>query len=100
MAANFNQQDLEEFLQQVLSEMTPETCTVQRVEQQLAKARGPLRRVVQNVLDELIPQEEQERLQKLLPPQPFQPRAPPRRRRAVRKQEPLRLFDPALPATN
>lgn len=63
MTGNVSQQDLEEFLQQLLWEMTPET--VQRVEQQLAKTRGLLSKVLQNVLDEPTPQQKR---RPLLPP--------------------------------
>lgn len=63
MAGNVSQQDLEEFLQQLLWEMTPET--VQRVDQHLAKTRRLLSRVLQNVLDEPIPQQKR---RPLLPP--------------------------------
>lgn len=66
MASNFSQQDPEEFLQHLLSEMMPET--MECVEQQLAEARNP-HRVVHNLMDEGIPQEEH--FQKRLLPNPY-----------------------------
>ena len=47
-----------------------------------------------SVLDEPLSEEEQQGLQPTLQPEPFQPRAPPRRRNRRRD---LRLFDPIQP---
>ena len=58
-----------------------------------APASGPLREVVQNILDESILEEEKQRLGKPLLPQKFQPEVPPRSRRGRKMEELLRRFD-------
>ena len=67
--ASISQQSAEEFLQKLLAEMTPED--EQHIMQLLAEnapETGPLREVVQNILDEPIPQRVKERLSKPLLP--------------------------------
>ena len=53
----------------------------------------PVRKIVQNVLDEPISQETEKRLQKPLLPKPYQPRPPPRQRKARKMEELLRRYD-------
>ena len=67
--ASISQQSAEEFLQKLLAEMTPED--EQHIMQLLAEnapEAGPLREVVQNILDEPVPQRVKERLSKPLLP--------------------------------
>jgi len=59
----------EHYLMQLLAENAP--------------AGGPLREVVQNILDERIPLEE--RLPKPLLPGKYPPKAPPRQRRGIKR---------------
>ena len=98
---SINLQVVEEFLEQVLAEIgeiSPKTGRY--VEQLLAEnapAAGPLREVVQNILDERIPLEE--RLPKPLLPRKYPPTAPPRQRMGRRRQDLLREFDP-IPRQN
>lgn len=92
-------QAAEDFLKQIIAGMTPEE--EQYLKQLLAEAApasGPLRVVVHNILDEPVPQEVKERFPQPLRQQPFQPKAPPRRRgekrgRKRQEQEILRLYD-------
>jgi len=73
--ASVTQQATEEFLQKRLAEMSPED--EQYLMQLLAEntpVAGPLREVVQNILDERIPLEE--RLPKPLLPRKYPPKAP------------------------
>ena len=63
-----------------------------------APAAGPLREVVQNILDERIPLEE--RLPKPLLPRKYPPKAPPRQRRGIKRQTILKEFDPIQPIKN
>ena len=96
--ASISQQTVEDFFQQLLAEMSP--ADEQYMMQLLAEnapAAGPIREVVQNILDERLPLEEQERLPKPLLPQSLQPTAPPRQRRGRRRQELLGKFDPFPP---
>ena len=72
-------------------------ATLQFFEQLLAENAPAVRKIVQNVLDEPISQEMEKRLQNPLLPKPFRPRAPPRQRRARKRQELLREFDPLPP---
>ena len=61
----------------------------------LAESAPAAQRVVQNVLDEPIPEETQARLkEKPLRPKPFQPRAPPRQRKRRGAEALLREYDP------
>ena len=66
-------QDIQTVIEQQLAEMSPEK--LQQVEQLLAEenvsSAEPLREAVQNILDESIHAEEQERLHKPLRPQRF-----------------------------
>ena len=96
--ASISQQTVEDFFQQLLAEMSP--ADEQYLMQLLAEnapAAGLIRELVQNILDERLPLEEQERLPKPLLPQSLQPTAPPRQRRGRRRQELLRKFDPFPP---
>ena len=94
MAAE-QRQNFEENLEEQLAEIDP--ATLQYLEQLLAENAPAVRKIVQNVLDEPISQEMEKRLRKPLLPKPFQPRAPPRQRRARKSQELLREFDPFPP---
>ena len=91
--ASISQQTVEDFFQQLLAEMSPadEQYMMQLLAEN-AQAAGPIREVVQNILDERLPLEEQERLPKPLLPQSLQPTAPPRQRRGRRRQELLGKF--------
>ena len=96
--ASISQQTGEDFFRQLLAEMSP--ADEQYMMQLLAEnapAVGPIREVVQDILDERLPLEEQERLPKPLLPQSLQPTAPPRQRRGRRRQELLGKFDPFPP---
>ena len=88
-------QNFKENLEEQLAEIDP--ATLQYLEQLLAENAPAVRKIVQNVLDEPISQEMEKSLHKPLPPKPFQPRAPPRRRRARKRQELLKEFDPFPP---
>jgi len=80
--ASITQQSAEEFLQKLLTEMTPED--EQYIMQFLAEnapTAGPLREVVQNILDEPVPQLVKERLSKPLLPGKNKPITPPRKKR-------------------
>ena len=80
--ASISQQTVEEFFQQLLAEMSPaEEQKMMQLLSENAPAAGPIREVVQNILDKRLPPEEQELLPKPLLPQSFQPTAPPRQRR-------------------
>jgi len=79
MAAE-QRQNFEENLEEQLAEIDP--ATLQYLEQLIAENAPAVRKIVQNVLDEPISQEMAQRLHK-----PFQPRAPPRERRARKRQE-------------
>ena len=88
-------QNFEENLEEQLAEIDP--ATLQYLLQLLAENPPAVRKIVHNVLDEPISQETEKRLHKPLLPKPFQPRAPPQQRRARRRQELLREFDPFPP---
>ena len=97
--ASITQQAAEEFLQKLLAEMSPED--VQDLLQLLAEnapSAEPLRKVVQNILDERIPLEE--RLPKPLLPRKYPPKALPRKRRGIKRQTILKEFDPIQPIKN
>ena len=86
-------------IEELLKELDP--ATLQALEQLLAEdapAAGPLREVVQNILDERIPLEE--RLPKPLLPRKYLPKAPPRQRRGIKRQTILKEFDPIQPIQN
>ena len=89
-------QDIQTVTEQLLAEISPEK--LQQIEQLLAEENAssgePLRETVQNILDESIPAEEQERLRKRLRPQRFRPKAPPREGKGVGKKKNLGEFDP------
>ena len=86
-----------ETLAEQLAEIDP--ATLQYLLQLLSENVPAVRKIVQNVLDEPIPQQTEMRLHKPLLPKPFQPRAPPppRPRRTRKRQELLRKFDPFPP---
>ena len=88
-------QNFEEKLEQQVAEIDP--ATQQYLLQSLAENPPAVRKIVHNVLDEPIPQEMEKRLHKPLLSKTFQPRAPPCQRRARRRQELLREFDPFPP---
>ena len=88
--ASVTQQATEKFLQKLFAEMSPED--EQYLMQLLAEnapAAGPLREVVQNILDKRIPLEE--RLPKPLLPRKYPPKAPPkaslRQRRGIKGRQ-------------
>ena len=89
------EQNFEENLEEQLAEIDP--ATLQYLLKLLEENPPPVRKIVHNVLDEPIPQEMEKRLHKPFLPKTFQPRAPPRQRRARRRQELLREFDPFPP---
>ena len=88
-------QNIEENLEEQLAEIDP--ATLQYLLQLLAENPPAVRKIVHNVLDESIPQEMEKCLHKPSLPKSFQPRAPPRQRRARRRQELLREFAPFPP---
>ena len=97
MADSITKQAAEEFLEQLLAEMSPEDEQyMKHLLSETSPGSEPLRGVVQNILDEPVPQEVKERLPKSLLPQPFQRTAPPRRR-GRKRQEILKMFDPFHP---
>ena len=99
--ASITQQSAEEFLQKLLAEMTPED--EQYIMQLLAEntpAAGPLREVVQNILDEPVPQRVKERLSRPLFPGKNKPITPPRKKKEIKRREILREFDPIQPIKN
>ena len=96
--ASITQQSAEEFLQKLLAEMTPED--EQYIMQLLAEnapAAGPLREVVQNSLDEPVPQRVKERLSKPLLPGKNKPITPPRKKKEIKRRAILKEFDPIQP---
>ena len=94
MAAK-QRQNFEENLEEQLAKI--DSATLKYLEQLLVENAPAVRKIVQSVLDEPISQELEKRLQNPLLPKPFRPRAPPRRRRARKRQELLREFDPFPP---
>ena len=99
--ASISQQSAEEFLQKLLAEMTPED--EQYIMQLLAEnapEAGPLREVVQNILDEPIPQRVKERLSKPLLPGKNKPITPPRKKKEIKRRAILKKFDPIQPIKN
>ena len=79
---------VEQRLEEELAKIDPETLEKLLVENEPAE-----RKIVQNVLDEPISQETEKRLQKPLLPKPYQPRPPPRQRKARKMEELLRRYD-------
>jgi len=94
MAAE-QRQNFQENLEEQLAKIDP--ATLQFLEQLLAENAPAVQKTVQNVLDEPISQEMEKRLHNPLLSKPFWPRAPPRQRRARKRQELLREFDPLPP---
>ena len=78
-------------IEELLKELDP--ATLQALEQLLAEDAPAVRKTIQNILDEPISEKVEKSLDKPLLPKPFQPTAPPRRRRR-KTQEILRKFDP------
>ena len=72
-------------LEQVLEEV--DLSTLQYFAKLLSENEPAPRKIVQNVLDERIPLEEQESLPKPLQPKPYKPNAPPRWRWRRRRQK-------------
>ena len=100
MADSISLQAVEQFFKQLLAEMSPED--EQYIKQLLAEtapASRPLRVVVQNILDDPVPQEVKERLSKPLRLQSFHPTAPPCQR-GRKRQELLKMLDPFHPAND
>ena len=82
--ASITQQAAEIFLQKLLAEMLPED--EQYIMQLLAEnalAAEPLREVVQNILDEPVPQRVKERLSKPLLPGKNKPITPPGKNKPI-----------------
>ena len=97
-AMSFVEKTIEEKrLEEEFAKIDP--ATLLYLKQFLAEKEPAVRKIVQNVLDEPIPQEAEKRLQKPLPPKPHQPRPPPRQRKEAKRRELLREYDP-LPAQN
>ena len=97
--ASITQQAAEEFLQKLLAKMSPED--EQYMMQLLAEnapAAGPLHEVVQNILDEPVPQQVKERLSKPLLPGKNKPITPPRKKKEIKRRAILKEFDPIQPA--
>ena len=79
-------------IEELLKELDP--ATLQALEQLLAEEAPAVRKIIQNILDEPISEKVEKSLDKPLLPKPFQPTAPPRKRRGRKIQEILREFDP------
>ena len=79
-------------IEELLKELDP--ATLQALEQLLAEDAPAVRKIIQNILDEPISEKVEKSLDKPLLPKPFQPTAPPRKRRGRKIQEILREFDP------
>ena len=79
-------------IEELLNELDP--ATLQALEQLLAEDAPAVRKIIQNILDEPISEKVEKSLVKPLLPKPFQPTAPPRKRREIKIQEILRKFDP------
>ena len=66
MAGSISPQALEDFLEQVLEEIDPETAQyLEKLSSEFALAEGPIWEVIKNIMDERISAEEQEHLQNL-----------------------------------
>jgi len=88
-------QRFEELMKEEFAKIDPEMF--QNIEKYLAENAPAVRKTVQNVLDEPIPRETAENLQKPLrpkPAEPSQPKPPPRQRKSRKIQEILREFEP------
>ena len=79
-------------IEELLKEL--DSATLQALEQLLAEDGPAVRKIIQNILDEPISEKVEKSLDKPLFPKPFQPTAPPRKRRGRKIQEILREFDP------
>ena len=79
-------------IEELLKELDP--ATLQALEQLFAEDAPAVRKTIQNILDEPISEKVEKSLDKPLLPKPFQPTAPPRKRRRRNTQEILRKFDP------
>ena len=77
-------------IEELLKEL--DTATLQALEQLLAEDAPAVRKIIQGILDEPISEKVEKSLDK--PLLPFQPTAPPRKRRGRKIQEILRKFDP------
>ena len=96
--ASTTEQAAEELFQKLLAEMAPEDG--QHLREWLAEnvpAVGPLREVVQNILDEPVPQRVKERLSEPLLPGEYKPVVPPRKKKEVNRRVILNVFDPVQP---
>ena len=95
--SSIEEQEAEEFLQNLLAEMTPEDEEYMR--QLLADNQptaGPLCELVQNILDEPVPQRVKEWLPKPLSPRK-NPITPQRKKKEQKRLEILKTFDPIQP---
>ena len=81
-----------QYLMQLLAEKAPAA--------ENAPAAAPLREVVQNILDEPVPQRVKERLLKPLLPGKNKPITPPRKKKEIKKRAILKSFDPIQPIKN
>ena len=79
-------------IEELLKEL--DTATLQALDQSLAEDAPAVRKTIQNILDEPISEKLEKILDKPLIPKPFQPTAPPRKRRGRKIQEILKKFDP------
>ena len=79
-------------IEELLKELDP--ATLQALDQSLALDVPNVRKIIQNILDEPISEKVEKSLDKPLFRKPFQPTAPPRKRRGRKTQEILRKFDP------
>ena len=99
--ASISQQSAEEFLQKLLAARTPEDeLYIMQFLAENAPEAGPLREVVQNILDEPIPQRVKERLSKPLLPGKNKPITPPRKKKEIKRRAILKEFDPIQPIKN
>ena len=79
-------------IEELLKELDP--TTLQALEQLLAEDAPAVRKIIHNILDEPISEKVEKSLDKPLLPKPFQPTAPPCKRRGRKIQDILRKFDP------
>ena len=87
-------QRFEELMKEEFVKIDPET--LQNIEKYLAEKAPAVRKTVQSVLDEPMPRETAESLQKPLLPKPAEPsqsKPPPRQRKSRKMQELLREFE-------
>ena len=71
-------------IEELLKKLDP--TTLQALEQSLAEDAPAVRKIIHNILDEPITEKVEKSLDKPLLPKPFQPIAPPRKRRGRKIQ--------------